>query len=119
MSRNRNRPRPATPRVEPTLIDLDGPAEEPKEREPLFKLGGKVYTIPVAVPAGWLVMASMIAVESGETQALAWATRRMLGDEGWNALQEAKLHDEQFAQILKVITTKVFPVTEAGAPKAS
>jgi hypothetical protein len=90
------------------------------EREALFSIGGKEYTIPKHVPASVTIRVTTLAIEKGEGEALEYAMECMLGVEGYEALQACEtLTREDFQAVVKAVTDRVIPSSEGGAPKAS
>lgn len=104
------RPRAAgtTANGKPAPIVLDDDDEDPfAEREPLFSLGGKVYTIPVVVPVVDVLHYGDLWMEQGVTAALMFALRSTLGEDGYRALLgHRKLKQSHMDAIFKVVQGK-------------
>lgn len=77
------------------------------EREPLFSLGGQVYTIPVEVSGADSLHYATIWMNQGITAALVWGLRQCVGDEAYMALVTHKsLTQEQLSQLFDAIRSK-------------
>lgn len=95
---------------------LDAIAAIIADREPLFSIGDKTYTIPKAVPAAWTVKATNMAVRGQGVQAMEFALQKMLGEDGYEALSDCEtLTVADFEKIRDIIVKRVFPQD----PKAS
>lgn len=90
------------------------------EREPLFSVDGVEYTIPKVVPASWTIQATNLAMTQGEAVALTYALLKMLGDDGFKALQDCEtLTQEDLTLVTKIIADKVVPTKGDALPKGS
>lgn len=88
-------------------IQLSQNGDESSEREPLFAIGDKVYTIPVEVPVGDVLTYITLAVEEGDVAALVFAMRSALGDEGYAALCAHKaLKQKELGQVMAACRAK-------------
>lgn len=98
----------ATKVVAPINLDEDaGPEQDFDEREPLFSLRGKVYDIPVRIPAGAALQYTLIGIERGLDAAIAYALNYALGNEGRQALvSHAKLTDVQLGKVILAVRAK-------------
>lgn len=105
------------------IIDLDPPSKASSEgeedgysrpREPLFRVGGKVYDIPKEFTASECLTALEIAATSGSRVSLLWLMHRALGDEGWQALKNAEgMTAEQYKSIQDTIEAKSIATSKA------
>lgn len=88
------------------------------DREPLFTVGGKTYTIPKLVPPSWSLQAYEIAVTAGEPAALAFAAQKLLEPEAWDALVGCDtLSRSGMSTVLQALMDKLLP-NGAFVPKA-
>lgn len=79
-------------------------------REPLFTVGGVTYTIPKEVPPSWTLQAYDIAFAQGDQAALAFAARKCLTEEAWQALTDCQsLTKEHMKTVLDAVLEKVLP----------
>ncbi|PKV95924.1 hypothetical protein ATK30_6857 [Amycolatopsis echigonensis] len=86
------------------------------DREPLFSVGGVEYTIPKKAPAAWTIQATKLALEVSDSHAIEYALKKMLGDDGYQALAACEtLTAADFDVIRDAIVKRVVP----PGPKAS
>lgn len=107
MATNGNRRRP---KVSAPLLDLD--TDEGKAREvatePILKRDGVVYTIPAKVSADVALQYMELAISVGPGEALMWAMKRLMGDEGYKALATfPNLTDTELGKITNYIQVKI------------
>ncbi|MEC3974736.1 hypothetical protein [Amycolatopsis sp. H20-H5] len=89
-----------------------------EDREPLFTIGGVTYTIPKTVPVSWSLQTFNVAVNQGESAALAFAASKALTTEAWEALQACDtLTRDDLSTVLNAIMDRVLPEGLA-VPKA-
>jgi hypothetical protein len=87
------------------------------DREPMFKIGDTVYTMPKVCPPGASLEYLRLAGMAGEQTALIYAMQRLIGVEGYIALVgDATLTVEELAEITRKVIAKV--VTGFTLPKA-
>lgn len=100
------------------MIELSSKARPTKEeREPLFKLDGKQYTIPTTFRVSDTLTYVRIARTEGYDAAVDWALCRALGEAEYTRLtQVAALTDEQFNEIASTVLAKI--VGRAATPKS-
>jgi hypothetical protein len=110
----RRRPAPKAPVDLGLVLDDDAARAETEaliaDREPLFTISGRTYTIPKVVPPSWTLQVFEIAVSGGESDALAFAARKLLEPDAWDAL----IHCETVSQtamraVLKALMDKLLP----------
>ncbi len=122
MSRKRGRNRgPQTSAVAATVpveqgivLDTDEAKNETAkmlaDREPLFTVGGVTYTIPKQVPPSWTLQAVGIATESGESDALAFAARKLLEPGAWDALMSCEVvQPSAMRTVFKALMDRIIP----------
>lgn len=101
------------PAFEPIHIAADEDVVE--EREPLFYIGDVEYSIPVNIPMGVALEYMRIAGEIGEELAAPPLLIRVLGEEGYNALEQSKgLTDVQMQNIVGHVVDRALGRSEAG-----
>lgn len=108
--------------TESNVIQLDRPENVAEieaiiaDREPLFSLGGKTYTIPKTAPAAWMIKTLELAKTVGDSTAVEYALQKMLGVDGYKAIAECEtLTMGDFTAIRDEVVKRVLP----QAPKAS
>jgi hypothetical protein len=92
------------------MIDLDArPDELPEiEREPLFKLDGTLYSIPVEFRANQTLKFMHLLGIRGYSVAVQWAMQEAIGEKGYLALVECtKLTKADTAEIGSTIINKL------------
>jgi len=92
------------------VLDLDekGRPSLDDDREPLFKLGGVLYTIPKQVPPGVSLEYLRLAGIAGEQTALIYAMQRLISAGGYQALvQDSTLTAQELGQVTAVVIAKV------------
>lgn len=98
---------------EPVRIAADEDVIE--EREPLFYIGAVEYTIPTNIPVGVALEYMRIAGEIGEQLAAPPLLTRVLGEEGYMALEQSKgLTDDQLKRIVDHVVDRALGRSEAG-----
>jgi hypothetical protein len=98
---------------EPVRIAADEDVED--EREPLFYIGDTEYTIPKNIPMGVALEYMRVAGEIGEQLAAPPLLIRVLGQEGYDALEQCKgLTDEQMTRIVDHVVNRALGRSEAG-----
>lgn len=111
----RRRPAPKTTQpAENAIVDgvlhLSRKAPDPfVEREPLFVLDGKTYTIPVRVSASASLHYLSLWLNSPlpTNEAIVWAMRHVLGDEGYAALDSyQQLTPEFLNHVITIVRGK-------------
>jgi hypothetical protein len=115
--------KPAAPKAVPSNVlqldrqeAVDAVAALVADREPLFSVGGVVYTIPKKVPTAWMIRAVELATTVSEAEAVNYALVQMLGEDGYTALAECQtLTIGDFETVRNAVLGKVIP----KAPKAS
>jgi hypothetical protein len=109
-----------------TLIDLDDGAEpEPLRRAPLFKAGGKTYSMVTNPPPQWGFEALALAGgangfggEAGMAASQVFVLRMMLGNDGLRALRDREsIKPEKLTQIMRACSQAVYGAMEP--PKTS
>jgi hypothetical protein len=89
-------------------LDAEGRPSLDDDREPLFKLGGVVYTVPKQVSPGISLEYLRLAGVAGEQTALIWTMQRLISDGGYLALvQDAALTAAELGKLTSAITAKV------------
>ncbi|MEV8610298.1 hypothetical protein AB0383_20625 [Amycolatopsis sp. NPDC051373] len=79
------------------------------DREPLFSIGDETFTIPKKAPAAWTIMATKLALEAGDNQAVEYALQKMLGEDGYKALAACEtLTLADFQVIRDAVIDRVF-----------
>lgn len=112
-----SRPKAATEKSAPIVLDSREDDDPFAEREPLFEIDGITYTIPVVVPASYGLRYLELAVTQGSVTAMVYGMRTALGDDGYLALTSyPKLKPEHLTAISAAIRSK-FDGSNA-APKA-
>jgi hypothetical protein len=66
--------------------NVDAIAAMIADREPLFSIGGEVYTIPKKAPAAWTLQATQLGITESAQAAAEYAFDAMLGEDGYKAL---------------------------------
>lgn len=92
------------------VLDLDtkGRPSLGVEREPLFKLGGVLYTIPMRVSAGVSLEYMRLSGMAGEQTAIIWAMQTLIDQNGYAALvKNDTLTAEELSGITAVLMAKV------------
>lgn len=85
---------------EPIHIPADEDVVE--EREPLFYIGDTEYTVPLSIPMGAALEYLRIASERGEVFAAPPFLSRVLGEDAYRALEQAKgLTGDQLDRIVQ------------------
>lgn len=86
------------------------------EREPIFSIDGREYTIPVTVPMNISLEAVDVAARLGESDATRWLMVTMLEVEGWDALRKCQdLEPADLRAVQEIIRQKVFgPLEDEG-----
>lgn len=120
-------PRPARKRATPKPVRpnraADGfepiriPANEDvvEEREPLFYIGDTEYTVPTSIPMGAALEYLRIASQRGEIMAAPPFLTRVLGEDAYMALEQAKgLTDEQLNRIVQRLIDRALGRSEEG-----
>lgn len=88
------------------------------DREPLFTIGRKTYTIPKKVPPSWTLQAFTVAAEQGEKAALVFSAGKLLEPEAWAALEQCDtLTQSDLHAVFKAIMDRILP-DGAFVPKA-
>ncbi len=108
-------PAAATPDLdfEPVRIAADEDVDD--EREPLFYIGDVEYSIPVNIPMGVALEYMRVAGQIGEQLAAPPLLIRVLGQEGYDALEQSKgLTDEQMTRIVDHVVNRALGRSEAG-----
>lgn len=84
-----------------------------EEREPIFSIDNREYTIPVEVP-GSLALAAMEEVrQKGEIAASAWCMETLLGTQGYKALLSCQeVTKAQVLAIQEICRERVFGAVE-------
>jgi hypothetical protein len=107
------------------IIDLDPqdlPATEdgrdaeppPRATEPLFRVNGKVYSIPKAFTPAESLQGIEIGYIKGNGAALLYMMRVALGDEGFEALKgAANMTPEQYKVIHEIISERMIAAAKA------
>lgn len=115
-ARKRAAPKPAaTPDLafEPVRIAADDDVVE--EREPLFYIGDTEYSIPVNIPMGVALEYLRVAGERGEQLAAPSLLTRVLGEEGYTALEQSKgLNNDQLKRIVDHVVDRALGRSEAA-----
>lgn len=92
------------------VLDLDekGRPSLDDDREPLFKLGGVVYTIPKQVPPGVSLEYLRLAGIAGEQTAVIWAMQRLISAGGYQALvNDTTLLPAELGKVTSAIVARV------------
>jgi hypothetical protein len=101
------------------VLDLDakGRPSLDDDREPLFKLGGVIYTVPKRVTPGVSLEYLRLAGVAGEQTAVIWAMQRLISAGGYQALvADSTLEPAELGQLTAVLIAKV--VEGFALPKA-
>lgn len=101
------------------VLDLDakGRPSLDDDREPLFRLGGVVHTVPKVCSPGVSLEYLRLAGVAGEQTALIYAMQRLIGMEGYLALVgDTTLTVAELGEITSVVLAKV--VNGFKLPKA-
>lgn len=117
MPTNTSRRRPAPKTTQPAenaiidgVLHLSSKAPDPfDEREPLFTLDGKTYTIPVQVSASASLHYLSLWLNSPlpTNEAIIWAMRYALGDEGYEVLDSYRQLKPEFLQhVIDIVRAK-------------
>lgn len=78
------------------------------DREPLFRLGGVVYTIPAVCSPGISLEYLRLTGIAGETTAMIYAMQKLISGSGYQALvADQTLTAEELAPIMVKIITRV------------
>lgn len=95
------------------MIEINTQTKISDEREEIFSIDGKAYTIPKEVP-GWISLEALeITARQGEALATRWLMIEMLGQEGWDALRTCKaLEPHHIRAVQEVIRLKVYGAEE-------
>lgn len=118
------RPRPAAPApVEavdgPQVLRFDADTEdvEPEEREPLFYIGDREYTIPKVMRTNDALECLHQFRTQGEALAVDFLLERLLGEEAYTALRSyRRLRSADLARIIEIAQERMMGAAEA--PKA-
>lgn len=95
------------------VIDTKTPAVE-EEREPIFSIDGREYTIPKVVGGELGLEAMNRARFEPDAAVTAWCVEVLIGKEGWKALREVKGLDPAIVRgIMEVCRERVFGPLEA------
>lgn len=92
------------------VLDLDakGRTKLGADREPLFKLGGVLYTIPTRVSAGVSLEYMRLSGMAGERTAIIWAMQTLIDQNGYAALvKNDTFTAEELSGITAVLMAKV------------
>lgn len=118
-ARRRATPKPVTGAAavasafEPVRIAADEDVVE--ESEPLFYIGEVEYSIPKNIPVGVALEYMRIAGQIGEELAAPPLLIRVLGEEGYTALEQSKgLNKEQMERIVDHVVDRALGRSEAG-----
>lgn len=108
MSNSRNRRRGPRPTPRDDVLHLTTPEDDPfAEREVLFTIDGTEYTVPRQVPAGAALQYIELGGSFAADQAILFALRYALGDEGYEALRGYKaLTNEHLAKVIAAVRAK-------------
>lgn len=111
--------RPAATSPDGTPLPEFGSAKgkkPPVAMEDAFTLGGKVYAVPVEIPAQVAIRYMDHCRKKGENWGLSWLLEEVLGTTAYEAVLEADLEDDDLIAIAKIVQSKVLG---DGAPKDS
>jgi hypothetical protein len=98
---------------EAPMIEIKSRPEAEEEREPLFTIDGKEFTIPVTVGAEVSLEALERIRQDGEMSAVAWMMETVLGKGAWKALRAVKgLDPKDLAAIIEVVRKKTLSVLD-------
>ncbi|HET9384507.1 MAG TPA: hypothetical protein VFO67_05120 [Gemmatimonadales bacterium] len=98
---------PAVSEIPPELQFSSTPLPEYAEREPLFSIDGKVYSMPKKIPAGVALRALEEVAARGEIAGAAVLFKEVVGPDAYEALRDCKGIDEDgFAAILRIVQDK-------------
>ena len=112
-------PPPVAPRVDdgPRVLRFVSAAEEPEEREPLFYIDDREYTIPKVMRTNDALDCLHVFRTQGELFATDYLLEKLLGEEAYTALRSYKgLTSDDLKQIVEVATERMMGAAEA--PKA-
>lgn len=91
---------------EPVRIDSTKVVDE--QREPLFYIDDREYTIPKELRANVVARYLQDVLDHGQEHALAAAMREVLGDEAMEALADSDaVTSEQMQQIMAIVERKL------------
>lgn len=95
------------------VVRIDTKKAAKVDREPLFYIDDKEFTIPVVVPPN-VALAFIRDMRGGSyEQAIAKALDNLIGKKGVDMLAECEaLTNEQMSQIMKVIEVKMMAAAE-------
>lgn len=80
------------------------------DREPLFTVGGVTYTIPRQVPPSWTLQAYQVALTLGESDALAFAAKKLLDADAWDALVSCdSVSPSAMRTVIKALMDRILP----------
>jgi len=101
-------------------MTTDPSDEDTLDREPLFSLDGKEFTIPKSFPVQWTLQYVLLTEEKGAAVAVGWALETALGREALRALATAPPRYEQdVLKVTRIVTARVEGREADGAvPKA-
>lgn len=120
-ARKRATPKPVRPVAADGFEPIRIPANEDvvEEREPLFYIGDTEYTVPTSIPMGAALEYLRIAAERGEIFAAPPFLTRVLGEDAYMALEQAKgLTDEQLNRIVQRLIDRALGRSEQDGGKA-
>jgi hypothetical protein len=103
-ARKRATPKPVRTAPPDGFEPIHIPADEDvvEEREPLFYIGDTEYTVPLNIPMGATLEYLRIAREQGEVFAAPPFLTRVLGEDAYTALEQARgLTGEQLDRIVQ------------------
>lgn len=98
------------------MIKIESTTTPSNDREPLFSIDGREYTIPKEVPGNLALQAIERMRVEHELAVVAWIMEQLLGKEGYRALLDCKaVTRKQLAQITEICRLKVMgDVEEEG-----
>jgi hypothetical protein len=76
-------------------------------RDELFRVDGKIYTIPVDFPPTVALAYASIKLQYGEEAVVAWAMQIALGDEGLSVLTNLGVSREDFTKLVAIIVGRI------------
>lgn len=87
--------------------DNDAIDQTDPNREPLFSVNGKVYTIPKKCKAYHSVGYATVSRRAGADIALSWAMEALLGSQGLTALVNSNPSDKNMQRCIDVILGRI------------
>jgi len=110
------RPASTLASAEPGFEPIRIPANEdiPDDRIPIFYIGDQEYSVPAVIPAGVALEYLRVAAAAGPDAASGVILTRVLGEEAYMALEQARgLTGEQLQQIVQLVVDRAMGAMES------